>query len=711
MSSPYQPEPMLEMYLYECGHLLEQLEQTVLDCEKTASYSSSQIQDIFRCMHTIKGSSAMMLFNHIATLCHSMEDLFFFLRETEPRLDDWGELSELLLCGIDFIKLEYTKIRNGDEPDGQTDDLVRNIGIYLDGLKTRFSTGKEPAAAQKPSQPQQFYILPDKNASDRTYMVRLSFEEGAEMENVRAYAVVHHLKDSGQVIRFEPSDILDSDGSAAVIRESGFQLWIRTGKNLEELRLLLEPTLFLKELSVEEAPECTGGETEARMEAVGSAELATADPTIPGDGTPKPIVPHVPNPSGGRPETEGAAPVSASGGASSKGGLISVSVEKLDRLLDLVGEMIIAEAMVVENPDLKDLTLPNFTKASRQLRKISGELQDQVMSIRMVPLATTFHKMNRIVRDMSKKLGKDVALKLIGEETEVDKNIIEHLSDPLMHLIRNSIDHGIEMPEDRRSAGKPALGTVTLEAANRGSEVHVLIRDDGRGLDRERILRRAKENGLLSKPESECSDKEIYGMIFLPGFSTKEAVTEFSGRGVGMDVVARNLEAVGGSIQVDSVPGKGSCITLKIPLTLAIIEGMNIGVGLSRYTIPTASIRESFRPREGEVFRDPEGSEMIMVRGQCYPVLRLHEFFKADTRITSPSEGILIMIEHDGYQVCLLADELLGQQQVIVKALPAYIRLKRRIGGLAGCTLLGDGSINLILDVPGLLQAWKDTAS
>ncbi|MDF2675679.1 MAG: cheA2 [Clostridiales bacterium] len=330
-----------------------------------------------------------------------------------------------------------------------------------------------------------------------------------------------------------------------------------------------------------------------------------------------------------------------------------------------------------------------------------------VMSIRMVPLSSTFHKMHRIVRDMNKKLNKEVQLEIIGEETEVDKSIIEHISDPLMHLVRNSIDHGIESVEDRRSNGKNELGRVTLEAKNAGNDVVILIKDDGKGLSKDKILEKAKQNGLLHKSENDMSDKEIFNLIFIPGFSTNDAVTEFSGRGVGMDVVVKNIEKVGGSVSVDSVMGFGTTITMKIPLTLAIVDGMNISVGRSCYTIPTIAIKQSFRPKETDIIRDPHGNEMIMVRGVCYPILRLHKLYKVKDAQVHFHKGILVMVENEGKTVCIFADELLGEQQVVVKTLPTYIKRIKKIEGLSGCTLLGDGSISLILDAAGLTNINK----
>jgi two-component system chemotaxis sensor kinase CheA len=291
---------------------------------------------------------------------------------------------------------------------------------------------------------------------------------------------------------------------------------------------------------------------------------------------------------------------------------------------------------------------------------------------------------------------------MYGEETEVDKNIIEHISDPLMHIIRNAIDHGIENEEERIIKGKDKVGRIVLEAKNVGSDVVIVIKDDGRGLNKERILEKAKQNNLLEKPVNEMSDREIFKLILLPGFSTKENITEFSGRGVGMDVVTKNLDEIGGTVFVDSEADKGTIITLKIPLTLAIVEGMNIRVGKSRYTIPITTISESFRPNESDCLMDPDNNEMVMIRGQCYPILRLHKHYNIKSSETDLTKGILIMIEQGGKVICVFADELLGQQQVVVKSLPSYILEMKKILGLAGCTLLPDGNISLIMDVSGL---------
>jgi two-component system chemotaxis sensor kinase CheA len=379
---------------------------------------------------------------------------------------------------------------------------------------------------------------------------------------------------------------------------------------------------------------------------------------------------------------------------------INVNVEKLDLLMNLVGELVVSEAMVTQNPELKSLNIQSIEKSAAQMRKIINEVQDIVMEIRMVPLAMTFQRMNRIVRDMSVKTNKEVDLVLLGQETEVDKNIIEHISDPLMHLIRNAIDHGIETTEERKQAGKPEKGTVTLEAKNSGGDVWIIVRDDGKGLEKEKILQKADKKGLLKKPMEEYSDKEAFSLIFEAGLSTKEAVTNFSGRGVGMDAVVKELEKIGGIAVVESEIGKGTYVTLRIPLTLAIINGMVMNVGENKFTLPITSIRESFKAKKKDIITDTDGNEMILVRGECYSVIRIHERYALETEIDNLEEGIMVMLENEDSKICLFVDQLIGEHQVVVKSFSKYIQ---KIQGISGCAHLGDGGICLILDPSGLI--------
>ena len=677
----YSSNSMLDVFIYETTQNIEQLEVAILASEKAGCFAPQAVNEIFRVMHTIKGSSTMMMCNNISELSHAIEDLFYFIREEKPENMDCALLSDLVFEGVDFIKLEMEKVKNSDNLDGDPSELIENIKEFLSSIKGE-PQSTDTIKETKKEVEQQYYSVPNRkvrNTEQKCYEAVIYFEEGCEMENIRAYNIVHNLRDIVVDFNYYPEDIIENINSVQIIREQGFRITLISEKSMKELHDFFLSNAFVRNLEVTELldsqtseQDCVGQETDIQESPIKLDKL----------------------------QAEGLGQFQNRSSQS----IISVDVMKLDKMMDLMGEMVIAEAMVTQNPELQVLKLNSFYKAARQLHKITSEMQDLVMSIRMVPLAATFHKMHRIVRDMSRKLNKEVRLMLMGENTEVDKNIIEHISDPLMHLVRNAVDHGIEAPDERRTAGKQKSGQVMLEASNDGSNVLVTVRDDGKGLNKEKILKKARENGLLSKPENEMTDKEIYNLIFLPGFSTNDNVTEFSGRGVGMDVVVKNLEAVGGSASIDSTEGSGTVTTLKIPVTLAIIDGMNIRVGGAKYTLPTTSIKETFRVNEKDIIKDLNGNEMIMVRGECYPIVRIHELFSVETEITELTKGIMLMIEQDDKSICLFADELLGQQQVVVKALPSYMKNIQKEEGLAGCTLLGDGSISLILNIGGLIS-------
>lgn len=699
MSEQYMNESMLDMYIFETSQLIEQLEQLILSTEQSNFYSSSDINEIFRIMHTIKGSSAMMLFDNISILAHAMEDLFYYIREENPSSIDYSSLSDLVFSGIDFVKVELHKIKNGDKVDGDASNLIDDIKKFLDLLKTSNINNEVGTVAEnnlekddkdiktneKGHKKEQFYISQKKITDlekEYTFKAVIAFEDGCEMENFRAFSAITNLKEITEEYYHLPQELIEDDNSLEIIKENGFIIYFNINRSYEEVyKFFVETTVLLKTIDLIEL-------NSIAKTNISEEKAAVKDKVINTQGN------NISSVNEKIKENQN----------SSAQNIISVNMTKLDKLMDLVGEMVIAEAMVTENPDLKELELENFKKAARQLHKITSELQDIVMSIRMVPLAATFNKMHRIVRDMSKKLNKEVKLEVIGEDTEVDKNIIEHISDPLMHLIRNSLDHGIETAEEREQKGKLEPAKITLEAKNIGGDVQVTVKDNGKGLDKQKILDKAKKNGLLTKPDIEMLDQEIYNLIFLPGFSTKENVSEFSGRGVGMDVVSNNIQAIGGSVTINSVPNEGSTITLKIPLTLAIIDGMNVRVGKSKYTIPIISIKRSFKADKKDIIIDPDGNEMIMVRGECYSIVRLHELYKVQTNVKNIYDGIVMMVENDNKTICIFVDELLGEQQVVVKALPNYIRNIKKIKGLMGCTLLGDGSISLILDIASLMK-------
>lgn len=378
---------------------------------------------------------------------------------------------------------------------------------------------------------------------------------------------------------------------------------------------------------------------------------------------------------------------------------VRVATGKLDQLIDLVGELVIAEAMVAGqsyDPHGK------MGKAIQQMDKITKELQDVALSLRMVPLTATFRRMMRLVRDLAHQKNKQVELVVRGEDTEVDKTVIEQITDPLIHLIRNAVDHGIETPEERRKIGKPETGKILIEARHNAGEVWIIVRDDGSGLKRDKIVQKGIEKGIITEDESKnMTDEQVWQLIFTPGFSTAEVVSDISGRGVGMDVVKANVEKINGRVEIKTSPGRGTAFVIKLPLTLAIIEGMIVRVGQNRYTIPINSIEESFRPTLSMITTVPGQFEVVQLREEVLPVVRLYKLYHIENSCKNLTEGILIVVRHNEQKYCLFVDELIGKQQIVIKGLPTYIK---RVRGILGCTILSDGGVSLILDTDTLFE-------
>ena len=386
--------------------------------------------------------------------------------------------------------------------------------------------------------------------------------------------------------------------------------------------------------------------------------------------------------------------------ASTAAGIVRVDTLKLDSLIDLVGELVIAQSMVVQNTEVTTVNDGHLSRSLGQLRGITSDLQRTAMSLRMVPIRNTFQKMARLVRDLALQQGKDIQLVLQGEDTELDRTIVEELGDPLIHMIRNSADHGIEPADQRLAKGKAAAGTITLRAFHQGGLIVIEIKDDGRGLNPERIRAKAIERGLIRDDES-LDEEAIFELIFAPGFSTAEQVTDLSGRGVGMDVVRRNIEKMRGTVEIQSVVDRGTTFTISLPLTLAIIEGLLVGVGDQRYIVPTLSVRESFRPLPGMVSTVQGRGEMVSVRGRLTPMLRLGRHLNTPSRAVDPTQGIVVVVESGQESRCLFVDELIGKQEVVIKSLGDMFRNQTEF---AGAAILGDGRVGLILDINSLVK-------
>jgi two-component system chemotaxis sensor kinase CheA len=380
---------------------------------------------------------------------------------------------------------------------------------------------------------------------------------------------------------------------------------------------------------------------------------------------------------------------------------IKVDTNKLDYLVDMVGEMVIAQSLVRHDPDLAIGVKPRLGRNLSQLARITDEVQRTAMSMRMIPVGQLFQKTSRLVRDLSRKAAKQVELELFGEETELDRNIVEDLADPLMHMVRNSVDHGIETPDERTRNGKPATAHVTLKAGHQAGQIVIQVSDDGRGLNQTKILRKAVERGLVAA-DTQLTEAEIFNLIFHPGFSTAEKITDVSGRGVGMDVVRKHVQKLRGRIDVMSRPGEGTTFLLKLPLTLAIIDGLVVGVGEQRYIVPIFAIREMLKPPEDSISTLQGRQEMALVRGSLLPLVRLHQRFGVKPRFENPWDSLLIVSESRGRQFCLMVDELIGKQEVVIKSLGETMA---NIAGVAGGAILGDGRVGLILDLEGLFGA------
>lgn len=692
-------DSILDAFLYETNTLLEQLDSLVLAAEQQDSFSQDDINTIFRIMHTIKGSSAMMEYNSLMTIAHRAEDLFSIIRDKTMDVVPESlrpELFDLLFQAIDFFRGELERIENEQPLTENIDILLGKINRLIDEIRT----GGQPADAAAPAAP-----TASANSTAPAgfpYGLQVFFDEGCGMENLRAYMLLNTIHEfcSDSDMTYEPQGVESDPATADQIVESGFMLHFRTQADRDNaIQAVTGSGVVRTYQAIDEPAPAPQPEQAAPTQSAPASASEAAAPQQPAAVSQPAAAPKKAAPA----PQKAAAPTTHH-----KESLISVNLNKLDELAAVVGEIVITESMVTASPDLKGLKLDAFTKSARQLRKLTDELQDVSMSLRMVPVSGTFQKMNRIVRDMCKKLGKQAHLTLIGEDTEVDKTIVDSIGDPIMHIVRNSMDHGIEeSPEARVAAGKDPVGEIVLSARHTGSEVIIEVKDDGQGVNYDAVLNKAIRNGL-AQPDVEYSHKDILNFLMAPGFSTNTEVTEFSGRGVGMDVVKKNVEEVGGTVSITSEPGQGMTTTLKIPLTMAIMDGMEVSVGGSIFTIPIHNIRQSFKITPEDLIQDASGGELFRCMGSFYPVIRMRDLYHMDSGFTDIQDGILIWLDAGDLSYCLFVDNLLGEQKVVVKPLPAYLnRFNIKASGIAGCTILGDGNISIILDVANLYTATR----
>jgi two-component system chemotaxis sensor kinase CheA len=685
-----------QVFFEEAGENLESLEQKllVLDIENP---DEEELNAIFRCAHSVKGGAATFGFADVAELTHQMETLLDKLRRHE--LAPTAAMVDVLLASGDALKAQLARHQGNGAGEIDTTELlfsIRNLvasgqPVATPAPPTRSSAaspGKAPVAP--PPKPGvrllELTVGPLPDASQADSLVEL-FNEITDLGTIEALAggrSEEGMRRFKVTTTSSDNDLLDLFGFH-VAREHVQLGPLTPGYGFHDGAPGAPPPTAESEKELgygffEDAP---GAPDEALTRAGAPAAPAEAARAAPARAAAARA--------DSRPEKSAAAPESST---------LRVSVEKVDQLINLVGELVITQAMLAQNSKGVDAALHQQLSAGlADLERNTRDLQEAVMGIRMIPMSLVFNRFPRMLRDLAGKLGKKVELVQVGEATELDKGLVEKITDPLTHLVRNSCDHGIEMPEDRLAKGKPEHGTVTLIASHQGGSIVIEVRDDGRGLNRDKLIKKARERGL-DVPDS-MTDSEVYSLIFAPGFSTAEEVTDVSGRGVGMDVVKKNITSLGGTVEIDSAEGYGMTVRVRLPLTLAIMDGMSVGVGEECYILPLSSVVESFQVQTGMIKTIGGSGRVVEVRDEYMPVMDMERVFNVPRFDFEHVANILVVVEAEGGRVALLVDELLGQQQVVVKNLESNYR---KVEDVSGATIMGDGRVALILDVGSLVR-------
>jgi two-component system chemotaxis sensor kinase CheA len=744
---------IMETFLEETGEHLQTIEERVVELERSAA--PDLVDEIFRAMHTIKGTAAFLGDNPVATLSHALETLLDAVRSSRMELST--ELVDVLLAGSDEIsrmiaELSAAFARRREEPLPVT--LPVQLGAtpqLLERIRAVEAGNDDHRAGNDPQQPEDYPqeaagqadsenpALPPSDELFASFVAEssdllkeaerdvLALEDAPENIALvdKSFRNIHTIKGNAGFLglaRVEElcsqiEEVLDvlRRGSRAVSQPiitavlqslDSLQQAIRrydehapgtataAGAGAEEEYKPLGEILVAMGLADETAVERALDSQDRKL-----GELLVSEGVVSEQQVEKAL------------EQQRAAQSQPTGGTEPgpERQVVRVDVAKLDNLFELTGELILAEAMVVSNPDLEGLDLDRFHRSAKYLGKITRQMQEVAMSVRMIPLEGLFNKMRRLVRDLSKKNGKPVDIRISGQDTETDRNVIEVLSDPLVHMIRNAADHGIESAQEREAAGKAATGHIDLGARYEGSEIWITVRDDGRGLDRRAIIEKAMRRGLITPEEAEKrSDRQVWDLLFEPGFSTRDQVTDVSGRGVGMDVVKRNLEQLRGSVEVDTAPGAWTEVTLKIPLTLAIVDGVTTRVGNTLYTVPLGDIREFQRAESGRIVHTHSSGEVLNLREEILPIVRAREFFGAaaasqngSAHTDSDARAVLIVVQSGENRGAILVDEVVGYNQIVVKGVPEYMGTMRGVGG---CTVLGSGDVSLVVDTNAVLR-------
>ncbi len=677
-----------QVFFEESFEGLDIMESGLLDLDM-GDVDDEEINTIFRAAHSIKGGSGTFGFTSVSDFTHVMETLLDEMRDgrrqiTQPAVN-------VLLGSVDCLREMLTAIQDEQEVD------EASIAEHKKALDIEL-TGDSKTTEQAEVATDTAGLVEIDSVSETGTGWQIAFSPHANLlktgnDPVRMFRELSELGELTTTIDFQGvPDFYDLDPENCYL---SWDLKITGNIPLEQIDEIFdwveeECDLSVQPLSkqVSQTPAVSSPE----QVGVNNAQIKTSEQSATLD-KPKPTLEKKQQK---KSKKETAKP--AAKGSSS----IRVDTGKIDTLINMVGELVITQSMLSLVGEKFELSrLDQLKNGLSQLERHTRELQESVMNIRMLPISFVFSRFPRLVHDLSSKLDKKIELVLIGENTEVDKTVVELLSDPLVHLVRNSLDHGIEMPANRVAAGKPETGTVTLEAYHRGGNIVIEVRDDGKGLNKDVLKTKAIEKGLIAE-DAVLTDKQIYELIFMAGFSTAEQLTDVSGRGVGMDVVRRNIQALGGNIEIISELGKGSTIAIHLPLTLAILDGQSIAVGDERFIIPLGAIVESINISKNMINKVAGKGETFRLREQYLPIVRMHEIFDVKSvQHTDLTQGLVVVVDGQGMRCGLFIDDLLGQQQVVIKSLEANYR---KVEGVSGATILGDGSVALILDIPGLVR-------
>jgi len=690
-----------QIFFEEAGENLDLMEQMLLNLNLETA-DDEVLNGIFRCAHSVKGGAATFGFADVAELTHQMESLLDRLRRHE--LQPNSAMVDVLLESADASRSLLARHQAGGEGDAMpTGDLVRRISELAAGN----ATGITPhPVAQVPRSQTVVVKTPSPapesiNKSTRSLEIRIGPLERPE----QADAVQELFRD---IPGLGTISALPSDAKNTRV------FLVETGSTDEDLLDLFAFHVSRDYIKIAERADAGFDSGTAAQAGSALAEAGSPDDPLPGaplaplpgfgffDGAPGAPVSAAENAPGEikvAPKTPPRSPA-ASAAAQPEAATIRVAISKVDQLINLVGELVITQAMLAQNSRALDPAVyQQLLSGLADLDRNTRDLQESVMSIRMIPMSIVFSRFPRMLRDLASKLGKKVDFVTQGEATELDKGLVEKITDPLTHLVRNSCDHGVESPAERLAAGKSETGTITLSASHQGGSIVIEVRDDGKGMSRQKILSKAKERGL--DVSDQMSDADVWQLIFAPGFSTADVVTDVSGRGVGMDVVKRNIAALNGTVEIDSAEGYGMKVSVRLPLTLAIMDGMSVGVGGEVYILPLSSVVESFQVKADAVSTVGQGSQLVKVRDEYMPVIELEKIFQIPRFDFEKSCDIMVVVEADGSRVALLVDELLGQQQVVVKNLESNYR---KVPNVSGATILGDGKVALILDTGALVR-------